>query len=138
MENIFLVGKAFNSISPHQILLAIELIRNESLVSVGQVLGTSYQHLIRTNILVNGEKVCVRTVIAFVEKPSNMLIKNIIDVLGNGEHIQVMANILRCDDINVLVKCSVNVDFSNSSFRKILKDSFREFNYYRTKPFDAA
>jgi len=138
MENIFLVGKAFNSISPHKILLAIELIKAEELVSVGQVLGTSYQHLIRTNILVNGEKVCVRTVFAFVEKPSNMLIKNIIDVLGNGKHIQVMANMLQCDDNNELFKCSVCADFSNSSFREILINSFRDFNYYRTKPFDAA
>ena len=88
--------------------------------------------------MVNGEKVCVRTVIAFVEKPSNMLTKNIIDVLGNGEHIQVIANMLKCNDLNEIVKFSVNVDFSNSSFRKILNDSFREFNYYRTKPLDAA
>lgn len=138
MENIFLVGKAFNSIDRLSILLAIELVKNEDLISVGQVLGTSYQHLIRTNIIVNGEKVCVRTVIAFVEKPSNMLIKNVIDILGNGEHIQVMANMLKCDDLNELVKCSVNVDFSNSNFRKILKDSFREFNYYRTNPLKAA
>lgn len=138
MENIFLVGKAFNSIERPRIYLALELIKAENLISVGQVLGTSYQHLIRTNIIVNGEKVCIRTVIAFVEKPSNMLIKNIMDVLGNGEHIQVMANMLKCDDIGELVKCSVNVDFSNSRFREILKDSFREFNYYRTKPLDAA
>jgi len=138
MENIFLVGKTFNSIERRRIDLALELIKVENLTLVGQVLGTSYQHLIRTNIMVNGEKVCVRTVIAFVEKPSNMLTKNIIDVLGNGEHIQVIANMLKCNDLNEIVKFSVNVDFSNSSFRKILNDSFREFNYYRTKPLDAA
>lgn len=138
MENIFLVGKAFNSIERHRIDLALELIKVENLISVGHVLGTSYQHLIRTNIIVNGKKVCVRTVIAFVEKPSNMLTKDLIDVLGNGKHIQVIANMLKCDDLNEIVKCSVNVDFSNSSFRKILKDSFRAFNYYRTIPLDAA
>lgn len=138
MENIFLVGKTFNSIERLRIDLALELIKVENLTLVGQVLGTSYQHLIRTNIMVNGEKVCVRTVIAFVEKPSNMLTKNVMDVLGNGEHIQVIANMLKCDDINEIVKYSVNVDFSNSSFRKILKDSFREFNCHRTKSLDAA